>query len=333
MPISPMVRSTARRPVMPMAVTAPTAAMTGATYPARIIRPPGALTSDAWTSVASGNSSTGADTYNAGGSHDSLATTTYTDGSTYSTDTVTQADGSYQQSWTESDGSYGTNGYVASTGEMTGSNNTAGAAYSYVWNTTELSGGATETKETYAYTDGSTYSTDTVAQADGSYQQSWTDSNGRYGSNTVLNNKNASLDFAGGANNITLGNGLDTVQTTGGQNQINLGQSAAVLVNNGATDWVNMGNVGPDQLWFSQSGEDLVVNVLDSSESLTVQGWFNGQADQVSSFSANGLALYNSGIEQLVQAMAAYPVPSAGQTSYTAQEQQTLNPLVATSWK
>ena len=132
---------------------------------------------------------------------------------------------------------------------------------------------------------------------------------------------------------VALGNGLDTIQTTGGQNQIRLGEGQAVLNNSGAADTVNLGSISPDQLWFSQSGQNLVVDVLGSPESLTVQGWFNGATNQVDSFSANGLTLSNSGVAHLVQAMAAYPAPSAGQTSYTAQEQQTLIPLVTSSWK
>lgn len=219
----------------------------------------GAMTSDAWTSVANGSSGSGTDTYNADGSEDSLTTTTYADGSIYSTDTVTQSDGSYQQSWT--------------------------------------------------------------------------DSNGTYGSYDQLDNSNVALNFAGGTNDVILGNGLDTIQTTGGQNQINLGQGQTTLSNDNGTDWIILGNVSPDQLWFSQSGQNLVVAVLGSTESLTVTDWFNGAANQVDSFSANGLALSNSGVEQLVQAMAAYPAPSAGQTSYTTQEQQTLIPLVTSSWK
>ena len=193
--------------------------------------------------------------------------------------------------------------------------------------------GSEDSLTTTTYADGSIYSTDTVTQSDGSYQQSWTDSNGTYGSYDQLDNSNVALNFAGGTNDVILGNGLDTIQTTGGQNQINLGQGQTTLSNDNGTDWIILGNVSPDQMWFSQSGQNLVVAVLGSTESLTVTDWFNGAANQVDSFSANGLALSNSGVEQLVQAMAAYPAPLASQTSYTTQEQQTLMPLVTSSWK
>ena len=148
----------------------------------------------------------------------------------------------------------------------------------------------------------------------------------------MLDNNAASLAFSSGNNNLTLGGGVDTVQTTGGVNQITLGQGQAILANNGANDTVQLGSLSPDQLWFSQSGADLVVNVLGSSESLTVQNWFNSQANQISAFVTDGLTLTDSNVAPLVQAMAAFAVPASGQVSYTTQEQQALAPLLATSW-
>ena len=109
---------------------------------------------------------------------ESQVTFTYDDGSTYYTDTVSDPNGSYQQSWSKSDGSTGSTDYNAVTGEVIGSNATVGAGYSYTYNNTQLGAGVTESKVTNTYADGSSYSTDTVSDPNGSYQQSWSKSDG-----------------------------------------------------------------------------------------------------------------------------------------------------------
>lgn len=127
----------------------------------------------------------GSDAINPGGSKDAQITYTYADGSTYATDTLTQLDGSYQQSWTKSDGSYGSNTLDQPTGEVTGSLHAAGTNYVESWGNTTLAGGATESKVSYAYDDGTYSSSDTVNQADGSYQIQWMQRDGSNGTNTV----------------------------------------------------------------------------------------------------------------------------------------------------
>jgi Ca2+-binding RTX toxin-like protein len=102
------------------------------------------------------------------------------------TDTFTQADGSYQQSWTASDGSYGMNSLNAVTRETISTLISADAnALSYFIDQTILANGATEVKVTYTYA-GISDSTDSIrlTQADGSYQENWTASDGRYGMHT-----------------------------------------------------------------------------------------------------------------------------------------------------
>lgn len=115
------------------------------------------------------------------GSLETILNYTYTDGSTYITDTVKVADGSYQQCWSRSDGSSGTTNYIAQTGEKSGTIINAAKGYSEVFDNTVLANGSTEAVLAYTYTDGSTYTTDTVKAADGSYQQSWSWSAGSSG--------------------------------------------------------------------------------------------------------------------------------------------------------
>jgi hypothetical protein len=117
----------------------------------------------------------------ADGSTESKITYTYTDGSTYTTDTVKASDGSYAQTWGRSDGSSGVTNHNAATGENTGTVNNPAKGFTEVFDNTVLSGGTTESKITYTYTDSSTYTTDTVKAADGSYAQTWSRSDGSSG--------------------------------------------------------------------------------------------------------------------------------------------------------
>ena len=188
----------------------------------------------------------------AGGSTESKVSYTYDDGSTYSTDTVNNSDGSYQQSWTQSNGSHGSTSFMASTGEVIGSNATAGAGYSYTYDNTKLDGGVTKSKVTYTYTDGSTYSTDTVSNPDGSYQQSWTQSNGSHGST----NYNALTGEAIGSN-ATAGAGYsyayDNTKLAGGSTESTITYTYADG-STYATDTVNNPDGSYQQSWSQSNG-------------------------------------------------------------------------------
>src|SRR3954466_9286560 len=84
-----------------------------------------------------------------------------------------------------------------------------------------------------------------------------------------------------------------------------------------------------DQLWFAQSGQDLVMSVIGRPQSLTVADWFAGADHRVGEVeTADGYAIDNSGVEQLVQAMAGYQPPAAGQTSLPPELAADLAPVL-----
>ncbi|MGA7180289.1 MAG: hypothetical protein WBX11_11965 [Thiobacillaceae bacterium] len=239
---------------------------------------------------------------------------TYTDGSTYFTDTVSDPNGSYQQSWSKSDGSSGSTDYNAVTGEVSGSNATAGAGYSYTYDNTQNVGGVsgvTESKVDYTYTDGSTYATDTVSNPDGSYFQSWSKSDGTAGSSavnangTLVGDSWVSLDgsqgvdaggnhlLMGGAANDALsgqsgndlfigGPGNDTITSGSGANIIAFDKGDGADVVNaaaGATNALSLGGgINYADLSFSKSGNDLILN--EGTDTLTFKDWYASSANQ-----------------------------------------------------
>jgi hypothetical protein len=121
-----------------------------------------------------------------------------------------------------------------------------------------------------------------------------------------------------GANVFQFGDGTETavgggrsniydVSTSTGQANIELssvtGSKNEIDFSTGITD---------EKLWFEQTGDDLKIDLLGGSTSVTVDGWFSGASSQLQEITAGGLKI-DSQISQLVQAMATY---SAGQNGF-----------------
>jgi YD repeat-containing protein len=93
------------------------------------------------------------------------------------------------------------------------------------------------------------------------------------------------------------------------------------------TDWTvgtdslqfNSG-INQTNLWFKHVGNDLQINVMGTVDQVTVKGWYVvgfGTDQQIERIkTAEGLTMYNTDVEKLVQAMAAFTPPSAAQTSW-----------------
>ena len=283
----------------------------------------GTLVQSTW---ANPDGSKGGTTYNTDGSY--VTASTDASGNTY-TNNYTAAGILTSAAWTHPDGSFGSTTYNADGSYVTAATDATGNT-----STDNYTAAGVLTSDTWADTNG-IFGADTYNSGGLTSQSTWTNPDGSTGSNTVVGNTAVSLTFGSGYNTIALGSGVDTLQTTGGTNPITLGQGSVILSNNGATDTVALGaSVNPDQLWFTQSGTDLVVSVLGSTENLTVKDWFNGLANQVSTFVAgNGQTLAGSNVEQLVQAMAAFSPPTSSQTAYTTAEATNLDPVIAATWQ
>ncbi|GAA4343344.1 hypothetical protein GCM10023165_25720 [Variovorax defluvii] len=137
----------------------------------------------------------------------------------------------------------------------------------------------------------------------------------------------------GGAGNDTLngGSGNDTYvfQRGSGQDSISDDDTAA-----GNSDIVSFGSdVSADQLWFRQSGYDLQVSIIGTDDRLTINNWYSGSAHHVEQFrTSNGQMLFDSQVQGLIQAMASFAPPAAGQTTLAPDVRDSLSPLLAASW-
>jgi Ca2+-binding RTX toxin-like protein len=147
-----------------------------------------------------------------------------------------------------------------------------------------------------------------------------------------LGNGGDQVTLGSGTDHVTLGNGVDTVAAKAGTDTLTLGTGQYTLANTGAVENVVLTAGMENQLWFAQVGNNLQINVLGSSEQITVDNWFTTGTKLNQLTSSDGHTINATGIGQLVQAMASFGIPPAGQTSYTTQEQTTLAPVMAANW-
>ena len=171
---------------------------------------------------------------------------------------------------------------------------------------------------------------------------------GGTGSDTLTGYASADLLMGNGGNDSLYGQGGDDVYVGGTGSDVltdtsttsddlyNWGRSggADTLTDSGGTDRIDiLAGVTEDQVWLRKVGNNLELSVIGTSDRLTINGWYASTANQVESFKlSDGQALQASQVQQLVDAMAAFAPPAAGQTTLPANYQTALNPVIAPSW-
>src|SRR5262249_33519621 len=141
-----------------------------------------------------------------------------------------------------------------------------------------------------------------------------------------------------GANDtLTGGGGADTyvVGTAAGHTVINNLNADGVTTARGELDFG--AGISDQALWFKQSGNDLLIDLMGTANSVTVSGWFGGNARaQLASIvdTQDGLRV-DSQVSQLVSAMASYSTAHPGFDPTTATQvpnDPNLQAAVAAAW-
>ena len=74
--------------------------------------------------------------------------------------------------------------------------------------------------------------------------------------------------------------------------------------------------------------------MIGGTDKLTVSNWYSGSSYHVEQFkTSDGKVLLDSQVQNLVQAMAAFSPPAAGQTTLPASYQSSLNTVIAANWQ
>ena len=114
-----------------------------------------------------------------------------------------------------------------------------------------------------------------------------------------------------GSDTLVGGGGYDNYQfgRGGGRDTIQNGLAG----NSGATGELDFGSgIAPDQLWFLQSGNNLLAQIIGSSDQVTVQGWYAANTAQLQEIKTADGAMLDTQLSQLVQAMASYEAANPG---------------------
>jgi len=139
----------------------------------------------------------------------------------------------------------------------------------------------------------------------------------------------------GGSCSLTLGDGSDIVTMTGSGTNVTVGHGTYCLEFGSSGETLKFGaDVSSSNLWFQHIGQDLLVTVDGTSESVVLKNWYASTPEQTSSIVAgDGKTLSASNANQLVQAMASFAPPQPGTTSLPPAYQTALAPVLASSWK
>ncbi|MEW6438247.1 MAG: calcium-binding protein [Pseudomonadota bacterium] len=118
------------------------------------------------------------------------------------------------------------------------------------------------------------------------------------GNNNVLNGE-------GGNDTLIGGGGNDTYDFNRGYGQLTI--ENGIAANSTPSSVLDLGNIVPDDLWFSQSGNNLIIQVLGTNDEITVDNWFADTWSQLQAIEVSGgLQIGAAGVNSLVSLMAAY---------------------------
>ena len=144
---------------------------------------------------------------------------------------------------------------------------------------------------------------------------------------------NDALDGGAGADTLTGGVGNDTYVLGRGYGADTVIENDATAGNTDIAQFLT--GVAADQIWFQHVGNNLEASIIGTSDKLVVKDWYLGTANHVEQFKATDGAktLIDSNVQILVNAMASFAPPVAGQTSLPTNYQTSLAPVIAANWQ
>lgn len=151
--------------------------------------------------------------------------------------------------------------------------------------------------------------------------------------NDVINDDDESSVIHGGKGNdvINAGGGDDTLIGGEGNDTLNggYGNDTYLFAKGHGQDviedknyWMHLNNKDvirftdisdPKKLWFSRKDNNLVIQELESQDSVTIADWFNGKEYQIEEIRlANEQVLYKAQVDKMIEAMAAFGAQYGG---------------------
>ncbi len=99
------------------------------------------------------------------------------------------------------------------------------------------------------------------------------------------------------------------------------------------SDVLSIADIGRENLWLSRQGDDLVIDVTGTEDSITIQDWYADPAQQLDVIQAGSSSLSANQVDNLVNAMAAFGAPAGGEINLTSVQRDQLNTVIAANWQ
>jgi Ca2+-binding RTX toxin-like protein len=147
-----------------------------------------------------------------------------------------------------------------------------------------------------------------------------------------LMGENGDDQLEGGAGNDSLdgGAGSDLYLFGSGSGQDTISNYDA---NAADIDVAHFDNASIEDLWFTQSGNNLVISRVGSLDKVTVSNWYSGSAYQLDKIEAGSSFLLTAQVQQLVTAMASFTPPVGVGSILTQDVKDQLYPVLVSAWQ
>lgn len=153
---------------------------------------------------------------------------------------------------------------------------------------------------------------------------------GGKGDNEIIGNDHANV-FVGGRGSDDLHGGLgdDTYRFRRFDGVDTIADAG------GSADVIEFGpGITASQVWFSRSGSELKLDLIGTSDSVSIADWYTNTDSQIEQIRLDdGAFLLNTDVEQLVQAMAGFRVPVDSAASLSSNVAQAIEPVIAVAWQ
>ncbi len=100
-----------------------------------------------------------------------------------------------------------------------------------------------------------------------------------------------------------------------------------------SVDVLAMTAIESDDLWFSRDGKHLVIDVIGSSDQVTVNNWYGAEKHRLDMITADEHVLHANQVDSLVSAMAAFAVPSGEDAVFPQDARDALEPVLTAAWE
>ena len=98
-------------------------------------------------------------------------------------------------------------------------------------------------------------------------------------------------------------------------------------------DTLRLDEIDYEQVWLSRKRDHLVMTVAGTTDRVLVRDWYADEANQLDSIDAGDRVLMYNEVDQLVNAMAAFDVPSGVGAIISRQARMELEPVLASVWQ